>query len=303
MRSRIYFVVTCGRSGSTSLSRILDTAKNGSCFMEPVPDLTIESRDLLEGRLDNPRGVLVEQVFPRMAKVLDEGHIYGEKNLTMGPFIPFLYEMLKCKFVYLVRDGRDVVSSFINWHNEVYGNIYRECKEVSHLSSFARKALANLPLEKDTYDYSRPRPGPTDPFYHEWDQFTRFEMVAWYWAFTNRMFLEHLSMIPEDDWITLDYTNVKCSDIKYVFEFLGLEGFDEQGITTMLQSSINSLRDGLQNLDQAGTKRIFEKAITLVKDSMGGRKKLFPKWQEWDDDHKQRFDRIASDVMQMLGYY
>lgn len=303
MYSRIYFVVTCGRSGSTSLSRILDTAKNGTCLVEPRPDLTIESRDLLEGRLDEPRRVLVEQMFPRIAKVMDRGQIYGEKNLTLGPFIPFLYEMLKCKFVHLVRDGRDVVSSFMNWHNEVYGTIYRECKESGPLSPVARKYSGAVPIAEDTYDYSRPRPGRDDPFYHEWAQFSRFEMISWYWAFSNRMYREHLASVPREDWISLDYTNVSSQDIKNAFEFLGLAGFDEESITAMLQSKINSLRDGLQGVDQAGGKGVVDKVIAFVKGGVVGRKELFPKWEHWDDEHKRRFDRIASAEMQKFGYY
>ncbi len=45
----VYFILSCARSGSTSLARILDTAGNGACVCEPVPNLNVESRlaDLL----------------------------------------------------------------------------------------------------------------------------------------------------------------------------------------------------------------------------------------------------------------
>lgn len=278
-RTRIYFIISCARSGSTSLTRILDTATNGRCFVEPMPNLNVETREMMEGRLHNPRQILVEQVFPRIAKVLDAGEIYGEKNLTLGPFIPHLYEMLKCKFVFLKRDGRDVVTSLMNWHNEVFGSVYRECKDPGPLSDIARAAVAKLPLEEDTSDYSRPRPGPTDPLYHIWPDLSRFEMVAWYWAYINQLFLRHLTEIPTEDWITVNYTGIQPEDIKCVFDFLGLQGFDRSRVDHMLQARINSVWQRVQ------------------------RPTRFPNWRLWDTDHQQRFDRLAGTTMRLLGYY
>lgn len=276
--TRIYFILSCARSGSTSLARILDTADNGQCLLEPVPNLNVETRDMMEGRLENPRQMLAEQVFPRIAKVLDEGHIYGEKNVTQGPFIPYLYEMLKCKFVYLKRDGRDVATSLMNWHNEVFGSIYREAKEQGILSSIAKKAISLLPIEQDTSDYSRPRPRPNDPFYKEWSNLSRFEMVTWYWAYINRLYLENLANIPQEDWITLDYSGVTAQNIETVFDFLGLTGYQEERVTEMLESRINSV------------------------EQRTGLRPRFPRWPEWEASRMQQFKRIAQETMDLLEY-
>ena len=276
--AKIYFIIGCARSGTTSLARILDTAINGQCLMEPAPNLNVETRDLMEGRIHDPRRVIVEQVMPRIAPVLDQGNIYGEKNITLGAFIPYLYEMLKCKFVFLKRDGRDVVTSLMNWHNEVFGSIYRECKDPGPLSDVAKAAVANLPIEKDTSDYSRPRPGSSDPFYDEWPSFSRFEMVTWYWSYINQLFLRNLAEIPNKDWITVNYSGVQVEDIEQVFDFLGLAGFDETQIGTMLEARINSVQERVK-IDPR-----------------------FPKWPAWDMAFQQRFYRIAGETMAQLGY-
>lgn len=277
--SKIYFIVSCARSGSTSLSRILDTASNGRCLMEPMPNLNVESRDLIDGRLANPRKILAEQVFPRIAEVLDKDLIYGEKNVTLGPFIPYLYEILKCKFVFLVRDGREVVTSLMNWHNEAFGSIYRECKDEGQLSDLARNMVMTLPVELDTSDYSRPRPHTDDPFFEEWPNMSRFEMLSWYWAYTNRLMFMHLSEIPKEDWLLINYSGVESENIMKLFSFLDLEGFDENKVQSLLFKRINSV----------------EERFNL--------RSRFPHWRKWEAIMLEQFNRIASDSMKMLGYY
>jgi hypothetical protein len=119
-----YFIVGCGRSGTTSLARILDRASNGVCHNEPAPVMGVESRLLHEDRLADPFAVLTRAVAPRVADALDRGLCYGEKNLTLPPFIPYLHALFHCRFVYVRRDGRDVVRSWLDWHDHIYGNIY-----------------------------------------------------------------------------------------------------------------------------------------------------------------------------------
>lgn len=277
-RSPIYFIVSCARSGSTSLANILDTATNGRCLSEPVPNLNIETREMMEGRLPNPRQKLAELILPRIAKTLDEGLIHGEKNVTYGPFIPQLHEMLRCRFVFLKRDGRDVVTSLMNWHSEVFGDIYHECKERTPLSRIAEAARAKLPAARDDSDYARPRPRPGDPYFERWPELSRFEMAAWYWQFINRLYVENLAKIPPEDWIGIDYSTVEPQDIERVFDFLGLRGFDHDSVENMLSSHINSVWSRIR------------------------RRGKFTTWRDWDEDRRRAFDGIAAGAMTLLGY-
>jgi len=175
---KAFFVLSCARSGSTSLARILDTAVNGTCAIEPAPNLNRETRDMMEGRIADPTAVLEKTVMPRVREGLNEVEIYGEKNVTYGPFVTCLYQLLNCKFVFLKRDGRDVVRSLINWHEKKFGSIYRECKETGRLSPIATTAAANLPVHLDTSDYARPRPLEGDPLHIEWESLTRLLRCA-----------------------------------------------------------------------------------------------------------------------------
>jgi hypothetical protein len=278
MMPRVFFVVSCARSGSTSLARILDTASNGRCLVEPMPNLNAESRDLMEGRLRDPHGVLAQHVAPRVGKALDEGKVHGEKNLTLGPFIPSLHQMFRCRFVWIVRDGRDVATSLMNWHMEAFGNIYRECAFEDPLSERAQAALAQVPVELDTADYARPRPRPGDPWFERWPSLTRFEMAAWYWTYINRLFAAQFAQIAEADWIRVDYTGITVETIERLFDFLGLEGFDAARADDMLHNRINSLEDRFRT---------------------HGR---FPRWQSWSPDQQRRFDAIAAGALREFGY-
>ena len=61
-----FFVISCARSGSTSLATILNKAHNGLCTIEPIPNLNKETREMTEGRLLNPMAVLEKTVLPRV---------------------------------------------------------------------------------------------------------------------------------------------------------------------------------------------------------------------------------------------
>jgi hypothetical protein len=274
----VYFVTSCARSGSTSLAHILDTATNGRCLVEPMPNLNTESRDLMEGRLADPHRIIAEQIAPRVAVALDAGHVYGEKNVTLAPFITHMYRFLRCRFVWIVRDGRDVATSLMNWHTEAFGNIYRECAIDDPLSHQARAALGQVPPPLDTADYARPRPQAGDPWHERWPALSRFQMVSWYWSFINRLFASQLRQIPDDAWMKVDYTHISVDRVGELFEFLGLEGFDPPRVAGMLARRINSLEDRFQTRGR------------------------FPPWPAWSQEQRQQFDDIAGAAMQELGY-
>ena len=277
---QVFFILSCARSGSTSLAKILDTAENGICAVEPTPNLNRETRDMMEGRISDPMAVLENTVIPRVRKKLTEVEVYGEKNLTYGPFIYYLYQALKCKFVFVKRDGRDVVRSLINWHEKKFGSIYRECKETGNLSPTAVSAAANLLAHLDTSDYARPRPRKNDPLYNEWENFTRLEMCAYYWATVNELYFDNLQKLPNNAWITIDYTTPTTQDIEKVADFLGLKGLNNKLVENMLQQKINSLKDRNAPYDS-----------------------LWPIWRNWDRSIRQSFEIIASKTMYRLGYY
>ena len=278
---RPYFILTCARSGSSSVTKILDRATNGCCAMEPMPNLNVETRDVMEGRRHDVDQIVASLVVPRVEQGMRNHGIYGEKNLTYGPFITALYRQLNCRFVFLIRDGREVVRSLLDWHNLMFGEIYRECREAGCLNDIALKAAANLPAWQDTSDYSRPRPQYGDLLHELWPQLTRFEMCAWYWATVNELYLEQLDCIPSEDWILLDYTRPEASQIERVASFLSLEGLGYEQIKKMLDARINSLSD---------------------RGVIAHAEQKYPHYLNWTEVQHEAFDLIAGATMKRLGY-
>ena len=175
----------------------MDIAKNGVCICEPYPNLNIETRDAMDGKINKNdySKVIKRLISPRVAKHKDNDTVYGEKNVTYGPFIRELYDIFDCKFIFLKRDGRDVVRSIINWHNEKYGDIYLECKDAGKLSEAAIKARKKMLNRLDTSDYSRPRPSSSDPIHKEWASLSRLEMCSWYWSNINNLEFADIDML------------------------------------------------------------------------------------------------------------
>ena len=274
-----FFILSCARSGSTSLAHILDMAANGVCVIEPAPNLNVETRDMMDGRIDDPLSVVKQTISPRVFEGLRKTEIYGEKNVTYGPFIPYLYKELDCRFVFIKRDGRDVVRSLIDWHNRMFGTVYRECVDPGDLTPLALSNAANLPVHLDTSDYSRPRPMPNEQIFEKWEKLSRFEMCTYYWEKINDMYLDNLEAIPKKSWITIDYTSPELQDILRVVEFLGLKGISEKAIADALERRINSL-------SQRGVTEGSE----------------FPQWPKWSDEYSRKFNVIAGSTMTRLGY-
>jgi len=272
-----FFVLSSARAGSTSFARILDRASNGCCVSEPAPNLNTETRLAMEGRLDDPHDTVARMIAPRVQAAQVE--VYGEKNVTYGPFIRPLFEQLDARFILLARDGRDVVRSLMDWHEQMFGTVYREAPETGNLSHRARTAAGALPVHLDTSDFARPRPLPGDPMHEHWLEASRFEMCAWYWARIYGLYLDELATLPAQAWHTLNYTHASADEVLGAARFLGLSGLDRDTIAGMLDARINSLRD---RVDEAPH---------------------FPAWTGWNGWQRRRFTEIAGQVMQRLGFW
>lgn len=293
MSTQVYFIISCARSGSTSLHQILSQATNGRCVSEPSPDLNRECRDSMDGRLaEDPVAVLERTVFPRVQAALGTTACYGEKHVTYGPFLRHMQSRLGCKFIFIQRDGRDVVRSLLDWHNLRFGSIYREAFDIGCESPAARTAASNLLVHHDTSDYARPRPKPGDPLFNEWERLTRFEMCAYYWSRINNLYLDELSQLSAESWITIDYKKPTASDVLRVADFIGLEGLSTEIVAGMLDKRINSV----------GTRAQDEAAQNPAKAVESFGQAGFPNWRTWSPELTSKFYRLAGSTMQRLGY-
>jgi hypothetical protein len=270
----MFFITSAPRSGSTSLATICNDSNNCKCLIEPHYDCRILSRDLMDGKVGR------KEAIAWIKKNIKPGpEIYAEKDYVYAPLIPYLYEVFECDFVFIKRDGRDVVRSLINKHTQTNGSCYRECKEKMKLTKRAKKLSKRNLRTGDVADYCRPRPNSNDPLYSEWLDLSRMEMCAFYWTKINEIHLKELNLIPKNKWVTVDYSSKNLTDqIVDMVHFLGLKGLKKKKIKKRLDEKINSMK------------------WRNIKDGD------FPHWTKWGRENIKKFDRIAGSMMKELGY-
>jgi len=269
--SEVFFITGCVRSATTAFAKILDTCTNAEVSIEQVPKLLIESREMTKGNLAKPEAVLLSAKQPYIQDVLDRGLKYGDKNPAYIPFIAHFPLAWDCKIIFLVRDGRDVVRSMMDFHELYSGNIFAMAEDGEPEGSAVP--------EEDPWDYSRLRPSSEDPVCSSWTSFDRFQKCAWHWAKVNELALDNLAKVDADRRMTVDVSNTDTETVERVFDFLGLSGFDPVKVGDMLDARINSL------LDKAG------------------KSDRFPKWKAWTDERSRMFEKQAGEMMSRLGYW
>lgn len=245
--------------------------------MEPMPNFNRESRALYDGALPDVLAVLHKDLAPRVVSGLTRRPFYVEKQVSLVPFVPHLHRLFNSRFIVPIRDGRDVVTSLMNWHEQMFPSIYRECRDEVELGPHARDVLARQQGE-DAFDSSLPRPGPDDPWHEAWPGLSRFEMAAWYWNFVNLFLLEKLKRLPADRYLVVKFDSPDVETIRKIYEFIGLEDFDPDSVALLLERRVNSLQERI------------------------GAKGRFPYWKDWPAERLQRFYDIAFDSMSALGY-
>jgi hypothetical protein len=268
----VFFIIGCPRSGTTAVAKILNIANNADVYVEQEPkkELCIGARKLYKNELVNPDNFIKILRNESISKTISMGKIYGDKNPNYLNFIPFLLKIWNAKFVFIIRNGYEVVRSSLGSYKYWRGNYFalEEDGEVSKLNS----------PEDDWWDYSRLRPNTDNPYYADWKSMSKFEKCCWHWNEFNKNILNFIYTIPPQIHRTIDINKFKAKDYEEIFNFLGLEGYDQQKIRDMLDKKINSLKE------KAGIEHDY------------------PHWNFWSTKDKEIFNKHCRDMMTALGY-
>lgn len=177
---------------------------------------------------------------------------------------PILEIYPNARFVNLVRDGRKVANSFVHkLGDEMYDD---ESVRVMREWLKNPKGVPMPPPEKK-YWWNIPQKG--QPFYEDFPSFDQFERASYHWRESNRVILESLKKVP------------KAQHRTYKLE--------------ELTSDRKVLTDFLSFFDLEYDEHFFEALQTP-------QNVVFPMDFELTQKQLEQFNRIASDMMEVLGY-
>jgi hypothetical protein len=194
-----FFVVNPGRSGSKAIAAALDVAPGCVCLHEPKPALISEATRWRNGELPD------EHLIAMLAETRrwDPGTTYGETNNKLALIIPLLNRAFPdCRFVWLVRDGREVVHSYV-------------------------RRGAHTPAErKSEKPWKRWRAqgdlvGAVPP--DRWGEMDSFERCCWQWDWVNGLIAEGLAAVGPERWRRVRLEDL-AGQLGDVASFLGLDG-------------------------------------------------------------------------------
>lgn len=205
----IFFVLSSGRSGTQTIAKSISELPDCVCLHEPAPELILESAAYRYGRLDKERlkNLLLQTRTPIM-----NGKVYGESNQTLSLMLPVIAEAFpKGKFIWLIRNGLDVVSSTFarQWYTGHSANHarYKDCPQI----------------EKDWIDGRIMGDLCGDVPVAKWKSMNPFARCCWYWAFVNRTIEQDLRQYGSTD----SYLQIKLEhldrDLPEIIEWLGFD--------------------------------------------------------------------------------
>ncbi|HKT84652.1 MAG TPA: DapH/DapD/GlmU-related protein [Novosphingobium sp.] len=204
-RPRMCFVVTTGRSGSTSFARIFENQREVSARHEPRHPMIKLSRDYAHGQISYPELVRELEAMFLDGSVYDPGLLRIESDQKYFNVIPALAEIFPdAKFVWLIRSAESVLSSIVGraWYADERHPVFSKVPRYWH----------DFRVQGD-----RVPDGPGA----RWDGMTQFEKCCWYWAYVNRTIERDLRLLPDSCRFTLRLETMD-GQVQELLEFLDL---------------------------------------------------------------------------------
>lgn len=176
------FIVSTGRSGTTTLADLLSALPGYSCLHEPEPILIRESAAYRYGEL---AGGEITAVLQQTRHPLLDGDIYCESNQTLSLLLPLLQTSFpQARIIWLLRNGLDVVASTMQkqWYSG-----HSEHLTPYEQSTPTQQAWIDGRIRADKLGLMSAA---------EWDALPRFEKCCWYWHYVNGVIAADLAAWP-----------------------------------------------------------------------------------------------------------
>lgn len=257
------FVVSTGRSGTTTFTRILQIHPEVCCLNEVQPPLRPEgfmkwsgywAEAFIEKRVLDKRDKLIKQITANRL-------VYIEGTPPASHLISELHKLFDARFIHLYCDGSAFVQRAVErgWH--------KKRPLLSQLLIFVRRRFFMRFVEGGKVDRWLTPPS---------DMKTQFEKVIWLWVEVNKTIIRSFSVLPETHKFSVRLESLNKDLLLELHKFLELKVYPEvlDEMTEILTKAI----------DQAGESALHHP------------------YPEWSEHEKKRFGEIAGDMMRKLGY-
>jgi len=172
----MFFIVSTGRSGTTTLACTLDQSPNCTCLHEPKPRFVRKAPLYHYGELSEEK---VAKAL-RATRQCSQTCVYGESSHKLTFILPILAEIFpRAKYIWLIRDGREVVAS------SLARGLYKPTEQVEAENPNHPEHL----LDWHRYRLNGARDGSMQA--ERWDSMSRFEKNCWRWSRINQLIEQH----------------------------------------------------------------------------------------------------------------
>ncbi len=206
---KLFFVLSTGRSGSTTIANVLSQHPDISCKHEPNNLLIRTATQYSYGEISRDSMLeLLNMIYS--VGCIEKNIWYGESDQKLVPVIELINELLpNAKFIWLVRNGADVVNSTYSrgWYDESENmRALNSCNnEIRHwlLHRLNGNRVGDIEIQK-------------------WNSFSKFEKNCWYWEYYNRLIRDGLQKLPKEKWMKVKLEELnEC--IPNIISFLDIE--------------------------------------------------------------------------------
>ena len=167
------FVLSTGRSGTKTCAQLLSSFQGCRIEHQLRPTLLDEVTDYLSGSMPHQDMVALLRKT-RGPECFNGETVIGESNQRLAYALPALAEAFpSAKYLWVIRDGRDVVASM---HHRLWYHPREAQRRHPELAEWAANRIhADWIGEMPTA---------------QWARLDSFARCCWYWAHTNRMIAE-----------------------------------------------------------------------------------------------------------------
>jgi len=211
-KNNLFFIASSGRSGSTSIAHLLNQHKSITCLHETKKQLVRIDTEYIHQEKSKENIINELNSIYNTASFIPNNGVYGESDHKLSNLIELINEVSpECKFIWLIRNGKDVVASTHGWKW-----FSEEEKKKGEFYGGGRD---------DVYQwyYYRLNGGICDPSIssERWEGMSAFEKNCWYWNFINTRIRKQLEKLQKARYliIKLEELHERQNDI---FKFLVL---------------------------------------------------------------------------------